>query len=82
MKNIREEIIFKNKGGIIDLFDDMIKSAFNITDDEYDFICENATDDELNLFLGGLGKNDSEPATFSDIRKSLEVRNKYVEYYK
>lgn len=77
MKNVREEIEFKGSGGITDLFDDMIKQLFNITDDEYDFIASEATDEELNIFLSALGSLDT-PSTFTERRKSLEVRNKYL----
>ena len=55
MKNLKEGVKLKGSGGMTDIFDDAVKQLFNITDDEYDFICENATDDDLDLFLGGLG---------------------------
>jgi hypothetical protein len=42
MKNLRPEIKIKSSGGLPDLFDNSIKQLFNITDEEYDFICENA----------------------------------------
>jgi hypothetical protein len=80
MKNLREEIEFKGSGGLTDVFDDAIKGLFNITDDEYDFIASEATDEELDLFLSGLGSLDT-PATFSEKRKSLEVRNKYLKLF-
>jgi len=81
MKNLREEIEFKGSGGITDLFDDMIKGMFNITDDEYDFIASEATSEELDVLLGGLGTLDT-PSTFTERRKSLEVRNKYLVLFK
>lgn len=80
MKNTRPEIKFKGQGGMVDVFDDFIKGAFNITDEEYDFICENASDEELDEFLGGLGSFET-LATFSEKKKSLEVRNKYLGLY-
>jgi hypothetical protein len=80
MKNTRPEIEFKGRGGITDVFDDFIKGAFNITDEEYDFICENASDKELDEFLGGLGSFET-LATFSEKKKSLEIRNKYLSLY-
>jgi hypothetical protein len=81
MKNLRDEIEFKGSGGITDLFDDMVKGMFNITDDEYDFIASEATDEDLNTFLSGLGSLET-PSTFTERRKSLEVRNKYLELFK
>ena len=80
MKKLREEIEFKGHGGLEDMFDDLLKSAFNITDDEYDFICENATEEDLSKFLDGLGKIDT-PATFSEKRQSLIVRNEYLKKF-
>jgi hypothetical protein len=80
MKNTRPEIKFKGQGGITDVFDDFIKGAFNITDEEYDFICENASEKELDELLGGLGSSET-LATFSEKKKSLEVRNKYLGLY-
>jgi hypothetical protein len=81
MKKVREEV--KPNGGhsLYDLFDDMIKQMFNITDEEYDFIAEHATDEDLSTFLEALGTLDTE-STFTQRRKSLEVRNKYLEMYK
>lgn len=76
MKINRKEINFKCKGGITDAFDDVLKSAFNITDEEFDDICENATDNELNIMLDGLDNS-----SFKERRKSLEIRNKYVKYF-
>jgi len=39
----------KSKGGMLDLFDNEVKSFLRITDDEMDYMCEFATDDELDL---------------------------------
>lgn len=80
MKILRPEVKIKGSGGLTDVFDDAIKGLFNITDDEYDFICENATDEELDVFLRGFGGLDSEP-TFTEKRKALEMRNKYLDKF-
>lgn len=77
MKNVRPEIATKNNGGLLDLFDNVIKLAFNITDAEYDYIAENATDAELEKFVSAFGTIEETP-TFSDRRAALEVRNKYL----
>lgn len=58
--------------GITDLMDDMMISSFNITDDEFDFICENAEESELNAIVLPDG------ASFSERRKAIEIRNKYL----
>jgi hypothetical protein len=77
VKNIRDEINFAAKGGILDLFDNAIKAAFNITDEEYDYICEHATEEEIDHFVSALGGMDT-PSTFTQRRLALEVRNKYL----
>ncbi len=41
----------KKSGGLTDLFDNVIKSAWRITDEEYDNILEKMTDEEMSLFL-------------------------------
>jgi hypothetical protein len=80
MKVLKEGVLIKSSGGLNDIFDNMIKQLFNITDNEYDFICENATDEDLNTFLSGFGGLDDEP-TFTEKRKALEMRNKYLEKF-
>jgi spermidine synthase len=75
MKKVRPEIKFKGHGGLTDAFDDMIKQLFNITDDEYDYICMNSTDDELDQFAL------SSKPTFAEKRAALNIRNKFVQQY-
>jgi hypothetical protein len=47
MKPLNPEIKFAGSGGIFDLMDNVVKAGFNITDDQFDFICEEATDEEI-----------------------------------
>ncbi len=75
MKKLREEINFKGCGGLTDAFDDVFKSAYNITDDEYDYIAGESTDEELDIIMDGLNGS---KAPFSLRRQALEVRNKYL----
>jgi hypothetical protein len=76
MKILRPEVeaCIVNGGGIQDMFDNVIKVLFNITDDEYDFIAESASDDELNIFLAALGDMEK-GSSFTERRKALELRN-------
>ncbi len=39
-----------SKNDLFDIIDDSIKHIWRINDDEYDYLCEVLTDDELNLF--------------------------------
>lgn len=81
MKNLRTEVQACLKSGrpgmhgITDLLDDMMLSSFNITDDEYDFICEHAEESELNAIVL------PEDASFAERRKAIEIRNKYLELF-
>lgn len=79
MKNIREEINFKNGGSLLDAFDDYIKGMYNITDDEYDYIAKHITDDELSDFFDAIGMGGkSSKVTYPVKRKGIEIRNKYL----
>ena len=60
--------------GVTDLLDDITLSSFNITGDELDYICENASDEEMSDFMVIASKQ----ASFADKRKALLVRNKYL----
>ena len=64
----------KGSGGLLDAFDNSIKQVLRINDSEYDFICEKATDDELNLII-------AEELTFSDKRKLIITLDKYLNLY-
>ena len=64
-------------GGLLDLFDGLMYTFYNITSDEYDIICEKATDGELQDLVDAT----TDDATFSIIRRAIAVRNKYVKYY-
>lgn len=79
MKILRPEVqaCIMSGGGMQDLFDNVIKVLFNITDDEYDFIADNAKDEELNVFLSALGSIDTS-SSFSERRKALELRNEML----
>jgi hypothetical protein len=81
MKNIREEVEFKGSGGLGDLIDDMIKQSYNITDEEYDYIAGESSNEDLDIFLNGLGGLDT-PSTFGDKRRALEVRDKYLKMFR
>jgi hypothetical protein len=79
MKILRPEVTacIVSGGGLQDMFDNVIKVLFNITDDEYDFIAETANDEELDVFLTALG-NLEKGSSFSERRKALELRNKML----
>jgi hypothetical protein len=65
-----DELGILNKGGLLDLFDNGVKSAFRINDEEYDFISGELSDEEIKLLM-------SESYTFSEKRKVLAILSKY-----
>ena len=79
MKILRPEVqaCIVSGGGIHDMFDNVIKVLFNITDDEYDFIAETANDEELNVFLTALG-NMEHGSSFTERRQALNLRNEML----
>lgn len=79
MKILRPEVqaCIVSGGGIQDMFDNVIKVLFNITDDEYDFIAESASDDELNIFLAALG-DIAKGSSFTERRQALNLRNEML----
>lgn len=83
MKILRPEVeaCLVAERGLHDLFDNLIKSLYNITDEEYDFIAEHSTDEEIDVFVSALG-NDERPSTFSERRKALELKNRMLEKLK
>ena len=62
--------------GMFDLMDDMFLSFYNLTDDEFDFMSEHATDEEAQIIAEAV-----DSGSFSVKRKSLEIRNKYLKLF-
>ena len=83
MKNLRPEVIECLKShkpgthGLNDLMDDMFLSTLNMTDDEFDFMLENLSEEE-NDFISVIFEDD---ASFSDKKKMLVIRNKYLKLF-
>lgn len=77
MKQLRQEVIdqIPDRGGLFEVADMMFLQALNITTEEMDFMAENASEEEIETFVKFEG-------TFTEKRKSLEVRNKYIKLYK
>ncbi len=69
-----EDLGIKNKGGMLDLFDNAIKEIYRITDDEYDYLCENLTDGEMSLFV-------AEKLTFGEKKQCLSIVENHLANY-
>ena len=70
----RTDINYKGCGGINDALDDMIKQLWRINDDEYDYLCENLTDEELCTII-------PEFKNISQIKDAINITNKYLSNY-
>lgn len=70
----RTDINYKGCGGITDALDDMIKQLWRINDDEYDYLCENLTDEELCTII-------PEFKSISQIKEAINITNKYLSNY-
>ena len=70
----REDLDLKGSGGLFDIFDDHVKMVFRINDEEYDYLCEVMTDEELDLFV-------REPTTFSERKLLLITVEGYLNKY-
>ena len=64
----RTDIVYKGCGGITDAFDDMFKRLWRINDDEYDYLCETLTDEELSDIT-------PEFKSISQIKKAISIVN-------
>ncbi len=69
-----EDLGIKSSGGMLDLFDNVIKEAFRITDDEFDFLAENITDEDMKIMF-------NENPSFAEKRQCLLIVEKYVTEY-
>lgn len=70
----RTDINFKGCGGLTDAFDDVIKQLWRINDEEYDWICEYATEEGLDAFL-------LFDETISGLKNSIQIVNKLLVRY-
>lgn len=70
-----QQLDILNKGGLLDLLDNEIKQLYRINDQEYDAICADITDEDMDILFNFDGE---EEITFSGARKILNTLNKYV----
>ena len=87
MKILRPEVLkcvkynVPGKHGALDLIDDLFVMSFNITDDDFNFICAKANSDEIEMLVDAVSGAEDSLQLFTKIRKALEVRNKYLEVF-
>ena len=56
------------------MMDEVVKAAYSLTDEEYDTMVHNMSDEDLDLFTSCL----SETPTFAEKRKRVELKQKYL----
>jgi hypothetical protein len=70
-----KELGILSSGGADVIADNAFKSTWRVNDAEYDYICENATDEEMDdLALIGMNK-------VSDAKRALRVMEKHLKDY-
>lgn len=67
-----EVLKLKNSGNMLDLFDNDFKQLFYLTDEEYDLIMDQCSDEELKILVFP-GK-----VTYSNMKKALNIIDKYI----
>jgi hypothetical protein len=67
------EIDINHNGSLLYTFDNTIKQTYRIYDDEFDYIDEKATEEELFLLV-------NEKPTFAEKREIIKILNKYINY--
>lgn len=67
------DIGYKTEAVGFDIIDNTFKEIYRLKDDEYDFICEHATDEDIEILVGVKDKY-----SFSDRKKILSVLFKYT----
>jgi hypothetical protein len=78
---VEKDLMPLNRCSLFDLIDNAFKIGYNITEEEYLIIINNATEEEINHF-SVITDESPESFTFTAFKNGLRVRNKYVEYFK
>jgi hypothetical protein len=64
----------------VDIMDELMMSVYKLSKEELDFLFDNAEDRELKLMLRALSQVTTS-SSFTDKRKALEVKHKYLKLY-
>lgn len=65
------ELKIKSSGDMFDLFDNVMKENFRINDDEYDYLCENMSDAEMDIIT-------KEEMSYQQKRECLKIFEKHL----
>ena len=76
-----------SKGGLLDLFDNQIKTLYSLTDEEFDYICENASEDQIAILLKDpnldytINKKEYVSLTFTERRQIIITLDSLMESF-
>jgi hypothetical protein len=88
MKILRPEVLkcikhnVPGKHVVFDLVNDLFLMSFNLTDEEFNIICANASGEKNDILVDAVSGAENSLQLFTQIRKALVVRNKYLEVFK
>ena len=77
---VEKDIVPLASGSLFDMADNIAKIAYNITEEEYLKVLNEATEEEVAQFAV-VFDNSPESFTFTAYKQGLRVRNKYVEHF-
>lgn len=69
--NRKTNLEFINENELFENFDDLMKSSYRLTDEEYSFIKDKVTEKDISILFKG-------KQSFSDKRKTINVLSKYI----
>lgn len=70
----KNNIDTSNMISVFDMFDNAFMSAYKLNDAQYDYICEHASNDELDLLI-------KEEMTYNEKREAILIVKKYKELH-
>jgi hypothetical protein len=77
---VEKDVVPLTSCSLFDMADNIAKMAYNITEEEYLKILNEATEKEIAQFAV-VFDDSPESYTFTAYKQGLRVRNKYVEYF-
>jgi hypothetical protein len=77
---VQKDIVSLTSCSLFDIADNIAKTCYNITEEEYLKILNEATEEEITQFAV-VFDDSPESYTFTAYKHGLRVRNKYVEYF-
>jgi hypothetical protein len=72
-RNVRREIF--------SLIDEIYMTGYNITQEEFCYICSEVTIEERDIMNHAIGLESEIPTSFTTRKLALQIRNKYLENF-